>query len=340
VANNRLYYAVYQAGLAECGTNTFTAIHGLQSLGLNTTFALDPYFEIGQVSLYENKENLPSCEAQLEKLLDGYALMYHLATPEAVTASLSGRSAARCTLGVSFFSDVQDSASGTPLSQCTVSGMYVSSLGYTFPVNGAFTESLTLAGNNKIWTNTFSSTTFNNADEPLAIAGSGGVNVRQDLIMGEPTGVVSKFPADIYGISSSGYNPYSTTLQSYGAHLQNVRVSASLGRDDLLELGKRGPYHRFAQFPVEVRTEFEVLDQSGDRVAAIEDSTSNLTNRTIYLVVREGTKIDLGTRNKLASANWGGANAGQQGGNATSTYVYTNFNDFKVTHPQDPAALS
>lgn len=339
MANKRIFYAVEQVGIAECGTNTFTSVHGLQQASINTRFTLEQVFEKGQIEIYELYEALPDVEVTLEKVLDGYPLIYHLATPAAVSPSLSGRSNARATIGLSVYSDVQDAASGTPLAQCTVSGVYVSSLGYNFQVNGPFTEQVTLVGNNKVWNNTFSATAFNNADEPLAIAGSGGVQQREDFIMGEQSGVVSRLPQDIPGVSTSGYVPYNTTTQAFNVSLQSVRVQTNLGREQLLQLGKRGPFHRYATFPVEVRTDFEVLSTEGDKVSALEDSVANLTNRTIYLVCREGTKLDLGSKNKLSSVTYGGANAGQNGGNATATYSYQNFNKLDVLHPQDPAGF-
>ena len=95
---------------------------------------------------------------------------------------------------------------------------------------------MTLVGNNKVWNNVFTATAFTNADEPLAIAGSGGVNRREDLILGEQAGVVSKFPLDVYGVSASGYVPYSTVLQEYAVHTQSIRVQTNHGRDQLFEL--------------------------------------------------------------------------------------------------------
>ena len=51
---NRIFYAGQQLGFAQIGSNTFTAAHGVQSVGLNTTFNLEEVFELGQISLYEN----------------------------------------------------------------------------------------------------------------------------------------------------------------------------------------------------------------------------------------------------------------------------------------------
>ena len=54
----------------------------------------------------------------------------------------------------------------------------------------------------------------------------------------------------------------------------------------------------------------------------------------ILIITREGTKLDLGSKNKLSSVNYTGGDAG--GGNVTISYSYSNFNDLIVTHPQDP----
>jgi hypothetical protein len=331
MANKRLFYAVKAVSFSKCGENTFTAAHGVQSVGVNTRFNLDSVFEIGQISLYELSENLPDIECTLEKVLDGYPLIYHLATNGATSPSLSGRSNVKCTVGLSVYSDVQDSASGTPLAQCTMSGMYVSALNYNFQVNGPFTESVTLVGNNKVWNNTFTSPAFNNAD---ASAAAEGVNRRQNLLLGSAG---CKLPQDIPGISASGTNELSG--QDYGAHLQSIRVSANLGREQLFELGRRGPYHRYVSFPLEVRCDIEVLTLEGDKVSALEDSANNLTNRTITIKTQEGSTFTLGTKNKLSAVNWGGGNAGQNGGNDTVTYSYQNFNDLSAQATHDPSGL-
>ncbi len=332
-ANNRVFYAVQQCGVGECGTNTFTAVHGLQSLGINTTFNLEQVFEISQISLYANIENIPDIEVSMEKVMDGYPLIYHLATTGATSASLSGRQNRRANVGLSIYSDVQNSASGTPLSQATMSGMYVSNLSYTWPTQGNCTEAVTLVGNNKVWNNSFTAATFNNADAPLFAS---GVQRRQDVMMGSGW---SKLPSDIPGINATtNYNYLSGS--NYLAHVQSIRSSVNLGREALYELGRRGPYHRYASFPTEVKTEIEVIaTELGDQITALEDAYSNVSNQPIVVKTRDGGIWDMGTQNKLASSTYGGANAGRGGGNATLTYSYSNFNDMTVTHPEDPSGL-
>lgn len=337
MANKRLFYAVYGVGIAQLGTNTFTRIKGLQSITMTTRFNLEQVFEIGQISIYENIEGLPDVELQMERVLDGECPVYIMATRGATSASLSGRSAARSTVAISYFGDTQDSASGVPLRQCTLSGLYPSQVQFQLSVDGNATESLTLVGNNKTWLSSSFTFTGNywNADSPI---GSGGVQRREDILFGSSP-ETSRLPADIPGISSSGTNNYVNS--EYGAHIRSVSVSTNLGRDNLFELGRRGPYHRFANFPTEVRSEFECYSQYGDTVSADEESNTNTTERYIFLKFREGLALNLGTHNRLESVTQSGGQAGGGGSNnMTNTFSYVNFNDLTVTHPNDPSGLS
>lgn len=335
-SNKRLFYPVYAIGFSKVGLNTFTAAHGVQSIAMTTRFNLEQVFEIGQISLYENIENIPDIEVQVEKVLDGYPLLYHLGTNGATSATLSGRSNTKSTIGISYFTDTQDSASGTPLRQCVVSGVFPSQLTYTCPVQGNTTEAVTFVGNNKTWlTSSFTFTGgFTNTDAPI---GTGGVQRRENIKFGGGS-ATSRLPTEIPGITSSGTNE--RTSDEFGAHLQSIRVTCNLGRDALFELGRRGPYHRFVNFPTEVRSEFECYSTQGDNVQALEDATSNITDQAIRLNFEEGTIIDLGDNNKLESVTQGGGNAGGGGSNnVTNTFTYINFNDLTVTHPSDPSGL-
>ena len=352
--NNRIFWAIQAVGVASLGKVTYTAIHGLQSVGITTSFNLEQIFEIGQISIYENIEDIPDVEVTLEKVIDGYPLIYHLCTRGYEANTLTGRSNQRSSVALSIFGDVQDSASGVPITQVTMSGMYVSSLSFTFPVEGSCTEAVTLVGNNKVWDNSaphdFTGTIFDNTDVPLAAtSGVGGVQRRENIVFAVPAADVSLdanghvvtnratiLPSDIEGVSSSG----TVNTDSDGnhlAHIQNLTVSSDFGRDNLTELGQRGPYFRFINFPTEVTCEVEVISIKGDQVDALENAESNLTNRSIRIYLEEGLEINLGTSNKLANVTYGGGDAG--GGNASVTYSYTTFNDFIVVHPADPVVI-
>lgn len=378
--NQRLFYAIQALGFAPHNTvcpigsggcavvgsgthpSGFVTAHGVQSVGLNTTFNLEQVFELGQLELYENVEGIPDIELTAQKVLDGNPLLYHLATPGATSATLVGRSNERCFAALNIYPDTNDNASGTPLQSVGMSGMYVSALTYTLNVEGSSTEDATLVGNNKAWTASglthFAPTEFDGSDAPLSLALSGGVAQRENILMGSGcimsnAGVISSvnaisgvsgvpsgsiWPVEVDGIDASGWNLISG--DSYGAHLQTVTVSTDLGREELFELGRRGPYHRFVSFPTEVTCVIDTTSSEGDLIDALADPVggSNLTEQKIFIFVEEGTRINLGPKNKLASVTYGGGDAG--GGNVVCSFNYSNFNSLSITHSQDPAGLS
>lgn len=355
MANNRIFYACQGVAIANIGTaatayNSGNMVHGLQSVGVTTNFNLEQVFELGQIEIYENIEGLPDVEVTLEKVLDGYPLIYHLASSGAdlaATPTLAGRSKQRCDLRLFILDEgrnnIYSSANASdPRTQVYCSGMYISSVSYTMPVDGNFTESVTLVGNNKQWivgagsvaNNVF--VNFDSLDEPLAYTfpGSGGVQRREDLMM-----TTSIFPQTIQGVAGTGVgNAWDSLASGPRIHAQNITISTDFSRDDILELGRKLPFYRPANFPIEVTCEIEAITASGDFVNALEngnpafvgtkDEGSNLTNDTIYIVTRAGYALDLGSKNKLSSVSYGGGDAG--GGNATCTYSYTNFNTLDV----------
>lgn len=348
MANKRIYYAIQQVKLGTGGSQT--EVHGLQSVGMTTNFTLEQVFELGQLEIYQNIEEVPEIEVTLNKVLDGYPLVYTLATEAgtsvgsfvATDPTLTGRQNARADMELSIYDDTKQSADGSSISVVNCPGMYVSSVSYTFPVDGNFTEDVTLVGNDKIWGTTSATGAFaGNDDEPLA---EQGVGRRQYLNMTN-----SRFPVEIPGVSGDGSVYEQGNGLGLSTHFQNITVSCDLGREAINELGRFAPYHRYVTFPVEVTSEFEVLAIEGDAINASEDGyyttgdvvattgntdacspRYNLRNQTIFLETCEGTKISLGTKNKLSSVNYTGGDTG--GGNVTVTYSYTTFNDFTVAH--------
>jgi len=345
MANNRIFWAIQGVAIAPQGSVDFSGtavVHGLQTMGITTTFNLEQVFEIGQIAIYENIEDVPDIEVTMEKVLDGYPLIYHLATQGYPTGTLSGRSTRKCNVVMNIYGDTQDSASGVPQAEVLMSGMYVSSLTYTFPVDGNCTESVTLVGNDKVWRNgvapngfLLSGEIFDNTDTPPS-----GVQRREDVVFDSVTYAsrsATILPTVIEGISASGTND--TDANGYlTAHVQTLSVSCDLGREALNELGRRTPYFRYVNFPVEVTSEVEVTSALGDQVDATETGTqgdgNNLTNETIFILLKDSTSVDLGDSNKLANVSYGGGDAG--GGNATTTYSFTTFNELTVSHDSDP----
>lgn len=328
--NKRNYYAIEALAIAAQSTTSFTSVRGLQSAGVTTSFNLDQCFEWGMLSVYSNVEQLPEVELTAEKVLDGHPLLYHLMTQGATAADLGGRSTRQCNGSLAIFLDTQSAASGSPLSQCYMSGLFVSSVQYQFPVDGKFTESVTAVGNNKRWLQGGFTYTGNFTTTGVPLAAE-GVNYRQHFDM-----YTSRFPKEIPGVTTSGTYTRSGGLSQ--TIFQNVSVSCNLGRDSLFELGRLGPYFRYVTFPTQVQTEFNVLATDyGDGINCDENSTANTTDQTILLKTSEGTRITLGTKNRLNSVQISGGDAqGGGGNNQTVVYRYVNLNDLTVEHPNDP----
>ena len=92
--NYRIFYAIQQIAFARegaVGNSSFKEAHGVQSVGITTTFNLEQAFELGQLAIYENIEGIPDIEVTIEKVLDGYPPIYCLATRGATATSLTGR---------------------------------------------------------------------------------------------------------------------------------------------------------------------------------------------------------------------------------------------------------
>jgi hypothetical protein len=335
--NNRVYFPLAEVSIGPYCSASGLQVHGVQSVSLTTSFNLEQVFELGQLEIYENIENLPNIEMTVEKALDGYGLVYHFGTRGATAKTLANRTNQRADVILSIFHDAQDNASGQPMAQAYCSGMYVNSLNYTLPVQGSCTESVTFVGNDKIWkTSSFLHFGhFVGGDAP-----SDGIQRRQMVKMGSPSGGNSVWPTNIPGMTTfqgSGYNV--ETAGVFGAHVQDVTISTSLGREDLFELGRRKPYYRYANFPTAVDCTINLTPAGtnpGDAINANSEA-DNLSNEAIQIHLNDGTVFDLGNKNKLQSVTYNGDTGG---GVFTMSYAYQNFNVLSVTHPEDPEHLT
>lgn len=343
--NKRIYWAIQAAALAANGTFATTAdrITALQTLGMTLQFNLEQIFEIGQSSLFDNVENLPNVEVSMEKALDGSTLIYHKATSTTTTGALLARTDIPSSLHVSIFDDRASSASGVPNAEVICSGLYINSLSYTFPVEGNCTEAVTMVGNFRSWrSGSFAySGGFLNNDAPQS-----GMIRRQNVVMGTNGSLLPSHSGG--GIPGIGHNGFNTEITAGGvtrftAPIQNITISTDLGREDISELGRKNPFFKYIPGSVEVTTEIEVLAIDGDFVQSTSSGQfaggRDLLDKEIVIRLADGTRFNMGTKNKLVSVTHGGGEAG--GGNVTDTYTYSNFNDLKITNPvTDPAAIA
>lgn len=328
MANNRIYYACQAVQLRGPSGTTATAtgwdtVQGLQSVGMNTNFNLEPIYQLGQLDLYDNYEEIPEVEITLNKVLDSSATLYAMTMGTGTLVSLANN---RCGVQLVLYPDTNVKATGTPVAQVVCEPAYLSSVTYTFPTEGNATEEVTIVSNDKAWT---ASPTALSGAPSHDVPGNVGI-IRRGLVKKDscvfPTGTTG----DVSIQAASGGIPG-------GMAISNITVSMNLGREQIRELGSRTPVVRYVNFPVEVTCEIQVVANTGDMVgvAGSSDTACNnpkaLTNKEIVIALCDGTKIDLGKKNKLTSVNYTGGDTG--GGNATITYSYQTYNEFTYTAP-------
>ena len=338
--SNRIYYAVQAVGIRRptdnqgnyaTGTEPLT-VQGIQSVGMNTNFNLEPIYQLGQIQLYDNYEEIPEVEVTLNKVLDGTPTLYSLTMnsgSDNTAVTLASLANTKCGFILQLYPDIETSASGTPTAQVECSPAYLSSVSYTFPTEGNFTEEVTLVSNDKTW-----GTTYTMADDLApkpTVFGVGGKGILRRGLWDNtsilPTGTN---PANPDRYSESGGLPS-------GVKISSVKVSMNLGREQIRTLGQRTPYYRYIKFPVEISTEIEVTaNEQGDATGvnqAAEPCTNPkaLVNKEIVIKLCDGTEINLGKKNKLTTVNYTGGDTG--GGNATITYSYRTYSEFTYKGP-------
>lgn len=342
--NNRIFYATQAVALKpqnSDGTSLYSTWYyprGVQSAGITTNFALEQVFQLGQIELYENVEDVPEVEVTINKVIDGTAPLYLMCMggstgiDGAKNKELVAIANNRVNFRLGIYPDTNSAATGTPSVHVDCSGMYLSSVSYTVPVDGNATEDVTLVGNNKYWNsgNIVGATTsfFSGASDTANMTAPAiGRRYKFNSALSEiPTGAGGGIP-----VPEGRTKPF----------LQSVTVSTDLGREAINELGSMAPYYRYVTFPVEVTSEFEIIASSGDLVegrdfdgeVGCDVVYKNLQDKTVKVVmcgsgVNDALIIDLGSKNKLTSVNYTGGEAG--GDNATITYSYQTFNKFVV----------
>lgn len=339
---DRIFYAVQAVGMGPTsvlpitgaggavtgffGTTGFKWMHGVQSAGFSTTFNTDNLFEYGQLQIYQFVDEVPDIEVTLEKVLDGYPGLYLMSVGQDGTGNVLEAAKNACNVYLAIYPDSftyagSGGGAGSANSLLFCSGMRVSNASYTFGVDGNFTESVTLQGNDKKWYTPSGNWVlpFNNTDQPQA----GLVAKRQAIEIAANKTVL---PIEVSG-----------NIRDGNGNIQTISISADFGRENNLELGRYRPYTKFTTLPLQVTCDFEVLSLSGDIIDATSDAPRGTGyNRQIVVYLDANSTeasgqytFDLGSACRLTSVNYTGGDTG--GGNATVTYSYTVFNKFSVS---------
>lgn len=337
MVNKRTYWAVEALGVAAEGAGVLLSaaqfVPGVQSVGITTNFNLEQIFQLGQLEIYQDLEEVPDVEISVERVIDQFTCMYgrtmDVGAPTSIT--IAGDQNNKCDIVFSVNNETTDDVVGDdfPDSYVWCSGMFCSSASFTFGVDGNFTESTTLVGNHKKWYAAPGVSMAGVPTDALVTAGdaptAGDVKKRQNFWM-------TQVPAPI------------SALATAEKAIQSISVSVDFGREEINALGTRLPYHRFVTFPVEVSCEIEALvtditDMGMDALpnaanTAAQPIQFKVGDVAVGDIVTGGAStaihtFDLGTKNRVQSVTWNGVDTG--GGNASITYSFRNFNKLDYT---------
>jgi hypothetical protein len=241
----------YVSGFGSDGTETTTdgqwvVPRGIQSVGFSTSVAFEPMFQLGQTEVYGRMESQsPQVECTISKAIDGSQMLYttlnggHAAANNKAPAELASNEV-QIALGV--YAESVPYASGNTQAAVHCSGMYVSNLQIQLPLDGVATEELTLVGDTRRWLD---------STNPIAAQIGNDATERGVIGSGSAPSAYQRWTLDTAGSTLPlGVKDYP---------LQSVNVTMSIGREVIQELGTRGKYCRYATFPFEVTSEFEVI---------------------------------------------------------------------------------
>jgi hypothetical protein len=288
-ANNRIYYASQSVQLQPQNSDgTSVAVsgyvpQGLQSVGMTTNFSLQPVFQLGQLELYDNLENVPEVEVTLNKVVDGTPPLYAMcmcgsAGVGAVNnVELVDLVNNRVNFRLGIWPDTVSATTGTATHHVDCSGMYLSRFNFTLPVDGNATEEVTLVGNNKVWNTGNPATMTTSEFDP-----SSGTS---------PTapGIIRRYGVDFVNTvlpTGDAGIPVPAGRSINRPYVQSVTISADLGREAIQEIGAMAPYFRYVRFPLEVRSEFQVVASDGDTIDA-----NDFSDKTGCVTIIETLKI-------------------------------------------------
>ena len=338
MANKRTYWAIEALGFANASngqptidsvTENIEYVPGVQSVGISTNYNLEQTFQLGQLEVYQDVEEVPDVEVTIERVLDQYTAAYARAmdNADAGKVTITGDQNNQVDVYFSINADTDEAAGDdVPDTMAYMSGMYCSSASFNFATDGNFTESITLVGNHQTW-----------HDAPgLRIQNTPYATGVGDLMTGNITRrnrfAFESVPSAVSGLTVAGGT--STELA-----IQNVSVSVDFGREAINVLGMKVPYHRYVTFPVEVTTDIETLvtDVISMNDHEARPDIDNVSETSIKFSIYDTAGVDqdtgagnrlhtfdLGTKNKITSITWNGLDTG--GTNASITYSYRNFN--------------
>ena len=292
---NRVYFA--SQGLSVSGTT----VEGAQSVGISINYNLEQAFQLGRLAIYDNMVTDGEVTVTASKNLDGNPTMFGLMGG----GNVGSYGSTQVDIVVASNTSEADTALNTGAQTCTtMTGCYLSSLSYTFPVDGFATEEISWITDNKSTAGTVSAPSASSAE-----------NVYR------------------HHVSWSGVHE--------SDNVTNIAISTDLGREAMFKLGQFRPYHRFANFPFEVTVEFTIANTAVNTTVVDLTGVDCTTDgslpgtQTIYVYVCDSNQDSASVGYtftmagcRLSAVSQDGGDTG--GGNASTTFTYTTYNSLSV----------
>lgn len=301
---NRIYYASHAVSVSG------VTVEGAQSAGITANFTLEQAFRLGKIGIYDNIITDAEAGMSVSKILDGYDTIFKLFTGRQNQASIVDHGATQQTIRIaSNDTDADTSLQSDDQTAVQMTGAYLSSVAYNIPVDGFSTEEVSFVADNK-------------ASTTGAVIAPSGTSTRATYRqMIETAG----FPAEVSG-----------------KNVTNISISADFGREAMYKLGQFDPYFRYANYPVEVSLEFTVANTDVETTAVTltgvtctdDGSLPSKQDITVTICNASGFTGSHGyefraSGCRLSSINQDGG--GTDGGNASTTYGYTTYNDLVIS---------
>lgn len=302
---NRIYYASHAVQVNN------KTVEGAQSAGITANFTLEQAFQLGKVGIYDNIITDAEAGMSVSKILDGADTIFNLFAGTGTNkVSIADEAATQRTIRIASNktdADTSLQSDDQVVVQCT--GAYLSSISYTIPVDGFATEEVSFVADNKsVTTSTVSAPT-----------GTGTRAIYRQMIK------TDGFPAEVSG-----------------KNVTNISFSTDYGREAMYKLGTFDSYFRYANFPFEVTVEFTVANTGVDVTSVAltgvtSTSDGNLPEKQDITVTVSNASGFPGSHGyefkasgcRLTSISQDGG--GTDGGNASTTYTYTTYNDFVIS---------
>ncbi len=250
-------FGAYSAGYGSANMETLS---GVQSVGFSSSVEFEQVFELGHLQIFENIEGSPTCEMTIERILGlGVTSLFQKFIGSTETSpttaetrnygvNMSNFASDRgCSARLSVHGDGNVMTSTSTLGGNMIYGFqidgFTSNYSISAQTDGAVTESLGIAGVN------------------LTHIPSGAANFDKQVTLttSSPKGTFRRQDCSFsfQELKNGALNVDAGKGVKYYNRVQSASINIDVGREDLLEMGRKGPYIRYASFPVEVTCDVE-----------------------------------------------------------------------------------